>query len=177
MAASEGEAALPSRTPSQLDAAAQSNAGAREAARTAAADAQREVALTYVPLASASLAPEELADQTLLSLVPPELAARAERYQAAASAAYTALQRQADTVRRLQFAAARMRAEIYGREVPADGWDRASAGEGAAEAEGRPISSADRAHKVGADLDPVGFSVRRLVHMHAVPPINVQPTL
>lgn len=86
------------------------------------------------------------------------LAQTAQRYQSAAAAAHAALQRQQETIRRMQFTAARARAEMHGSEAPADGWDRV--------AERPRLTKGDWRAGAAADL-ATASGVRRLVAMHA----------
>ena len=147
-----GTELLPSRTPSVT---AAEDLCASEAA--AAARKQLAKELVYRPPPPRSFGPStELLDEQILSVVAkcssPHLAERARRYQAAAAAAHAAMQRQEEIIRQMQFAAARMQADIIGSESPVADWDQV-----------QPVSGNLRqTFKVDTE-----FRLRRLVAMHA----------
>ena len=101
------------------------------AEQAARADAARELdeALTYVPLPSKPLDPGAFGDVRLHDLLPAAVGERAELYFAARQRAEAALRQQEDTMRQLQFASARLVAELSGVKggKPAEGWDQAGA--------------------------------------------------
>ena len=154
---------LPSQTPSARS--LQQSLESASAANGARADEeqQRAAALTYVPLPSRPLGPStELLDERVLSVAKQFggewLSESARRFQAAAAAAHQALQRQEETLRRMQFAAARMHAEMHGKELPADGWDRV-----VPERQPRPVKPTRWPDAAAA----TELSMKRLVAMHA----------
>jgi len=154
---------LPSQTPSARS--LQQSLESASAANGARADEEqrRAAALTYVPLPSRPLGPStELLDERVLSVAKQFggewLSESARRFQAAAAAAHQALQRQEETLRRMQFAAARMHAEMHGKELPADGWDRV-----VPERQPRPVKPTRWPDAAAA----TELSMKRLVAMHA----------
>ena len=81
-----------------------------------------------------------------------------------------ALRREHDTLRRMQFALACMRAEMAGKDAPDDAsWDAAAAAAAGEVVAGRAGGVAARmvTGGVGALTDNVSRGVRRLVRMHA----------
>jgi len=154
---------LPSQTPSARS--LQQSLESASAANGARADEEqrRAAALTYVPLPSRPLGPStELLDERVLSVAKQFggewLSESARRFQSAAAAAHQALQRQEETLRRMQFAAARMHAEMHGKELPADGWDRV-----VPERQPRPVKPTRWPDAAAA----TELSMKRLVAMHA----------
>ena len=106
----------------------------------------------------------------MLSALPSRLAEQAQRFHAASAAAHEALRREHDTLRRMQFALACMRAEMAGKDAPDDAsWDAAAAAAAGEVVAGRAGGVAARmvTGGVGALTDNVSRGVRRLVRMHA----------
>ena len=137
------------------------------AARAAAQAEARARAITYAPLEPPPPSPSVFTDENVLAVLPPKVAESAEHYHAAAAKAEALLRRQHDTLRRLQFVAARLASEVRGTPdaVPADGWD--------AEAEvGKPRArqglTAEGEHAIGAHL-------RRFVELHSIPDYKPPP--
>jgi hypothetical protein len=155
------EPGLPSRTLSLRERDARVAAEEAAVAAAEAAEAARIAAITYKPLPATPVEPGIFGDDSLLDALPIGLAERAQRYYAAATKADETLRRQLDTLRQMQFAAARLMSELKGAgEAPANGWDKEGAGKGSGS-----TTLASSAHGDAA----LQRSVLGLVKLHEAP--------
>ena len=115
---------LPSRTPSVME-AEERVALAAETQAAIAAEAAIAAANAYKPIEMTPLAPAAFADEACLEILPPSVAQIAQHYHAAASRVHEALHKQRNTLRAMQYATARLRAEVVGEGegVPEGSWD------------------------------------------------------
>ena len=128
-AADSRDGRLPSRTPSEVAEEDRATRQAEMEAARAAHAAAVAAAATYNPLEPPMLNAGGFADEEVLDYVGEGLAERARHFHAASERVHAALQKQQDTLRRLQFAAARLQTELCEPTTtpeltpPADGWD------------------------------------------------------
>ena len=128
-AADSRDGRLPSSTPSEVAEEDRATRQAEMEAARAAHAAAVAAAATYNPLEPPMLNAGGFADEEVLDYVGEGLAERARHFHAASERVHAALQKQQDTLRRLQFAAARLQTELCEPTTtpeltpPADGWD------------------------------------------------------
>ena len=138
---------------------------AEAAAYAADQEAARAKAVKYEPLPVQQLDPGAFGSAILLQLLPNALAERAQHYYAARERAEAALRRQEDTLRQLQFASARLTAEMEGGNgIPAAGWDAESAV--ASPPSAAPVVKKAPRAVSQATTKETERRVRRVIHAH-----------